>query len=263
MTFAMITHAAPGDTFWDIVRKGAEAAAAKDNVELKYSSDPDAGQPGQAHPEAIDQQGGRHRGHARQTRRRSSRRSQKAIARRHPGRGVQRRHRAPTRSRGVLSYFGSDESSPARPPASALGRRLQEVLCVIQEQGHVAAGSPLRGVKETFTARYEKLYVERHGHAVGAVDHLGAKLHQDPTHRRHHHPRRADRADRASTPSRTPAARPRSARSTSTRDPAEDPVRRAAVRRRPAAVAAGLRGRRRAVAVQAQRQHPRRRPARR
>src|SRR6266576_4474941 len=41
MTFAMITHAAPGDTFWDIIRKGANAASAKDNVTLKYSSDPD------------------------------------------------------------------------------------------------------------------------------------------------------------------------------------------------------------------------------
>src|SRR5690242_5691045 len=40
MTVAMITHAAPGDTFWDIIRKGAESAAAKDNVTLKYSSDP-------------------------------------------------------------------------------------------------------------------------------------------------------------------------------------------------------------------------------
>src|SRR5262245_19199812 len=42
MTVAMITHAAQGDTFWDIVRKGAEAAAQKDNVDLKYSADPDS-----------------------------------------------------------------------------------------------------------------------------------------------------------------------------------------------------------------------------
>src|SRR6266516_4081492 len=40
-TVAMITHAAPGDTFWDIIRHGALAAAAKDNITLKYSSDPD------------------------------------------------------------------------------------------------------------------------------------------------------------------------------------------------------------------------------
>ena len=38
MTVAMITHAAPGDTFWDIIRKGAEAAAAKDNIKFQYLS---------------------------------------------------------------------------------------------------------------------------------------------------------------------------------------------------------------------------------
>src|SRR5690242_15279841 len=43
MTVALITHAAPGDTFWDLIRKGAQAAAAKDNVKLVYSSDPNAG----------------------------------------------------------------------------------------------------------------------------------------------------------------------------------------------------------------------------
>src|ERR1700730_5604094 len=40
-TIAMIPRAAPGDTCWDIIRHGALAAAAKDNVSLKYSSDPD------------------------------------------------------------------------------------------------------------------------------------------------------------------------------------------------------------------------------
>src|ERR1700760_665650 len=40
-TFAMITHAQPGDTFWDIIRAGASAAAAKDNVTYHYTSDPD------------------------------------------------------------------------------------------------------------------------------------------------------------------------------------------------------------------------------
>src|SRR5438445_10066994 len=55
MTVAMITHAAPGDTFWDTIRKGAQAAAAKDNVKLVYSSDP--GGPNQSNlvQNAIDQ----------------------------------------------------------------------------------------------------------------------------------------------------------------------------------------------------------------
>src|SRR5438105_15897966 len=54
MTVAVITHAAPGDTFWDIIRKGAQAAAAKDNVTLKYSSDPDSGKEATLIQSAID-----------------------------------------------------------------------------------------------------------------------------------------------------------------------------------------------------------------
>ena len=54
MTVAMITHQAPGDTFWDIIRKGAEAASAKDNVELQYSNDPDATKQAQLIQAAID-----------------------------------------------------------------------------------------------------------------------------------------------------------------------------------------------------------------
>jgi simple sugar transport system substrate-binding protein len=54
LTIAMITHAAPGDTFWDIIRKGATAAAAKDNVEVQYSSDPDAAKQAQLVQAAID-----------------------------------------------------------------------------------------------------------------------------------------------------------------------------------------------------------------
>ena len=42
MTVAMITHEVPGDSFWDLIRKGAEAAAKKDNIELRYSNDPEA-----------------------------------------------------------------------------------------------------------------------------------------------------------------------------------------------------------------------------
>src|SRR5918911_3300291 len=54
ITIAMITHQAPGDTFWDIIRKGAEAASAKDNVNLQYSNDPDASKQAQLIQAAID-----------------------------------------------------------------------------------------------------------------------------------------------------------------------------------------------------------------
>ena len=53
-TVAMITHEVPGDSFWDLIRKGAQAAADKDNIELRYSNDPEA--PNQANlvQSAID-----------------------------------------------------------------------------------------------------------------------------------------------------------------------------------------------------------------
>jgi len=54
LTVAMITHAAPGDTFWDRIRKGASAAAAKDNIDVQYSSDPDATKQAQLIQAAID-----------------------------------------------------------------------------------------------------------------------------------------------------------------------------------------------------------------
>src|SRR5246127_220183 len=53
-TVAMITHASPGDTFWDIIRQGATAAAAKDNITLKYSSDPDPTKQAQLIDDAIN-----------------------------------------------------------------------------------------------------------------------------------------------------------------------------------------------------------------
>src|SRR3954467_3628738 len=54
LTIAMVTHAAPGDTFWDIIRKGAQSAAAKDNVTLKYSSDPTSANQANLIQSAID-----------------------------------------------------------------------------------------------------------------------------------------------------------------------------------------------------------------
>ncbi|MGW7594737.1 substrate-binding domain-containing protein, partial [Streptomyces rubiginosohelvolus] len=55
MRIAMITHAAPGDTFWDTVRKGAKAAAAKDNVDLVYSSNPNGADQANLVQNAINQ----------------------------------------------------------------------------------------------------------------------------------------------------------------------------------------------------------------
>src|SRR6201998_2145296 len=55
LTIAMITHAQPGDTFWDIIRKGANAAAKKDNIKLIYLADPTATKEAQLISNVVDQ----------------------------------------------------------------------------------------------------------------------------------------------------------------------------------------------------------------
>lgn len=54
MKFAMITHSPPGDLFWDMVQKGAEAAAAKDNIDLEYAGEGDATKQAALMQTAID-----------------------------------------------------------------------------------------------------------------------------------------------------------------------------------------------------------------
>ena len=39
----VVTHAAPGDTFWDVVKAGSEQAGDDLGVDLRYNSDPDPG----------------------------------------------------------------------------------------------------------------------------------------------------------------------------------------------------------------------------
>ncbi len=53
-TIAMVTHEAPGSTFWDRIRAGAEQAAAQHGIELKYSNDPDSGKQATLIQNAID-----------------------------------------------------------------------------------------------------------------------------------------------------------------------------------------------------------------
>ena len=54
MTVSFITHAEPGDTFWDQVRAGAEDAAKKNNVKLEYTANPEGAQQANLVQQAVD-----------------------------------------------------------------------------------------------------------------------------------------------------------------------------------------------------------------
>jgi simple sugar transport system substrate-binding protein len=178
ITVAMVTHGAPGDTFWDIIRKGAQAAAAKDNVDFQYSSDPDSGKQANLIQSAID-----------------SKVDGIAVTMPDPPALVPTIQKAIAagipvvafnagidayKDSGVLSYFGSDETLAGE----AGGQRATEdgfksLLCVVQFQGQVQLEARCNGAKSTFGGQYSKIYVN--GSDLPSVQStIQAKLKQDP-----------------------------------------------------------------------------------
>ena len=159
-TFAMITHAAPGDTFWDIIRAGASAAAAKDNVTLKYSNNDDPTQQATLIQDAIN-----------------SKVNGIAVTDPAPAaicptikKAVQAGIPVVMFNAGVsnwqqcggMEYFGQDESIAG----VAAGKRLasagaKHVLCVLQAQGQVQLEARCAGVKQGLGSEgtMTKLYV--------------------------------------------------------------------------------------------------------
>lgn len=179
LTVAMITHETPGDTFWDFVRKGAQDAAAKNNVTLKYYSDPAASQQSELVQNAIDQKV-----------------DGIALTLAKPGAmaGVLQKAKAAAipvvafnsglsnwKSLGALEYFGSDEAIAG----TQFGERLNAVgakhaLCVIQEQGQVALETRCSSLKKAFHGQTESLYVSGQN-PPDVQSSITSKLQQDPS----------------------------------------------------------------------------------
>ncbi|MEV6509868.1 sugar ABC transporter substrate-binding protein [Streptomyces sp. NPDC051642] len=177
MTVAMVTHAAPGDTFWDLVRKGAQAAAAKDNVKLVYSSDPSAGNQANLVQNAIDQKVD---GIALTAAKPDA---MKDVVAKAKSAGIPvvgfNSGVSDWKKLGMLEYFGQDENIAGQ----AFGQRLNQLgakhaLCVVQEQGQVALEARCAGLKKGFSGKTDILYVN--GTDMPSVKStITAKLSQD------------------------------------------------------------------------------------
>ncbi|WP_330302545.1 MULTISPECIES: sugar ABC transporter substrate-binding protein [unclassified Streptomyces] len=158
MTVALVTHQSPGDTFWDIVRKGAEAAAAKDNIKLVYSADPNAGSQANLVQNAIDQKVD---GIAITLAKPDALKDvvSKAKAAGIPVVGLNSGV-SDWKKLGLLQFFGQDETVAGE----GLGNKLNSLgaknaVCVIQEQGNIGLTQRCDGVKKTFSGKVENLYV--------------------------------------------------------------------------------------------------------
>ncbi|MFJ9902307.1 substrate-binding domain-containing protein [Streptomyces sp. NPDC101152] len=179
MKISMVTHGARGDAFWDLVKKGAEAAAAKDGVELTYASDPDAAAQAELVRDAVRQKTD---GIAVTLAKPQAMKDPVAQAKAAdiPVVGLNSGIDS-WRSEGLLEYFGQDESVAGRAVGDKLdGLRAKHALCVIHERGNVALEARCAGVKKTFVGQTENLYVEgTDPQATSAA--ITARLRQDPS----------------------------------------------------------------------------------
>jgi simple sugar transport system substrate-binding protein len=147
ITIAMITHEAPGDTFWDKIRAGAEAAAANTGVTLQYSNSNNAPEQATLVQNAIDSRVGGIAvtlaypdavGPA----------AQNAVNGGIPvvafNSGIDQYQKY-----GAEMYFGSNEQLAGQ----TAGERITadgggKTLCIIQEQGQVALETRCSGVAQ-------------------------------------------------------------------------------------------------------------------
>lgn len=177
-TFAMVTHETPGDTFWDKIRAGAEAAAKKDNVTLKYSNDPDATKQAALIQNAVDSKVD---GIA--TTMATPNALKTAVANATAAKiplvafnsGIDQ-----YQSLGALMYFGSDETLAG----NTVGKRItaeggKHPLCVIQAEGSVALEARCAGVKAQAPGTVNLQVNGADDNSVKTT--IQAKLAQDPS----------------------------------------------------------------------------------
>ncbi|WP_026876786.1 substrate-binding domain-containing protein [Jiangella gansuensis] len=177
-TVAFVTHEAPGDTFWTIVRAGAEEAAARHNIELVYSNDPEGLRQANLVQNAVDSQVD---GIAVTMNKPDAMTPsvQQAVQAGIPVVGVNSGMDA-WEAAGAIMFYGQDEAIAGQ----AAGERLSEegvgsVLCVLHEQGSVSLEARCDGAASTFTGTMEKLYVD--GTNMPSVrSTIQAKLAEDP-----------------------------------------------------------------------------------
>ncbi len=177
-TIAMITHETPGDTFWNKIRAGAEAAAAKDNIELKYSNDPSADKQAGLIQNAVDSKVD---GIATTlvTPNALAGAVKSALDAKIPVVGFNSGI-SDFRQLGVPMYFGSDEDLAG----NSVGQRLaqggaKKALCVIQAEGSVALEARCAGVKKGLASGSTE-NIQVNGADIAAVQStLTAKLQQD------------------------------------------------------------------------------------
>ncbi|MEV6103662.1 sugar ABC transporter substrate-binding protein [Streptomyces sp. NPDC051940] len=158
-TVAMVTHSGQGDTFWDIVQKGAKEAAAKDNINFTYAASPEGNEQAQFVQNAIDQDvDGLIVSLAKPEAMKAV--VEKAVAAGIPVMTINSGTKE-SKEFGALTHIGQDETIAGEAVGEKLnGTGRKKALCILHEQGNVGHEERCAGVKKTFDGVVENLYVE-------------------------------------------------------------------------------------------------------
>ena len=179
MTFAMISHAPDGDAFFDVIKKGAQDAADKDNIEFKYSSSGEVPVQSTFIQNAIDSKVD---GIAVSLPDPDALAPviQKAVAAGIPVVAFNAGDRAWPKT-GALAFYGEPEvlaGEFAGTKLNDLGSK--HTLCVLQAQGQVQLEDRCAGIASKFGGRTEKLYAQGTD-TPQYVSTVSSKLRQDPS----------------------------------------------------------------------------------
>lgn len=158
-TYAVITHGAPGDAFWDRVKSGAEQAGKDYGVKVEYSSDADPAKQSQLIDGAVaDKVDGIVISMANPDGLEAS--VKKAVAAGVPvitiNSGVDR-----FKEFGATTHIGQTETIAGEAVGERLkAEGLKNAICVIQEAGNVGLEERCKAVANTFGGKVENLQVD-------------------------------------------------------------------------------------------------------
>ena len=155
----VVTHAAPGDSFWDVVKAGSDRAGEDLGVDVRYNSSPDPGEQSTLIDNAVaDGTGGL------------------VISMANPD-GLESSIKAAVdagipvitinsgiddwQDFGAITHVGQGESIAGEAAGEQFSEAgLTNVICVIQEPGNIALEERCRAAKSTFTGDMKNLQTD-------------------------------------------------------------------------------------------------------
>ena len=155
----VITHGAPGDSFWDVVKAGAVQAGKDEHVDLHYQSDPDVGKQATLIDNAV-----------------AAGTDGLVVSMANPD-GLQKSIKAAVAAGvpvitinsgidqwqqfGAITHVGQSETLAGKAAGEQLNNAgVTNALCVIQEAGNVGLEQRCAGAKSTFTGTLTNLQVD-------------------------------------------------------------------------------------------------------